>query len=299
MKTPSLIAAGLLAIVGVAGPAASQQNATWTEVIEPFHLMDNIWYVGTAGLSSYLVKTPDGDILLDVGVPGNAAVVERNLDKIGVKLSDIKILLNSHSHYDHSGGLARLKADTHAKLIASEGDKYALEKGVYPGSETNASLSFPPVVVDQTIADGGQVTLGGLTLTAHFTPGHTKGCTTWTWPVKDTDGSTHQVVFFCSATVAANRLAPNPQYPGIIEDYRATFQKVKTFDGDVFLAPHAEFYDMPGKKARLGQPGPNPFIQPGGFHAFAASLQTQFEAALVQQQAAAARAAAARGAASK
>ncbi len=281
--TQWLFGAGL-AVLAVAGPVASQQNPSWAQPTEPFNMIDNVWYVGTAGLSSFLIKTSAGDVLLDVGLPDNAALVEANLAKIGVKLSDIKILLNSHGHFDHSGGLAKLKADTHARLVSSEGERYALEKGVYPGSESSKGLSFPPVAVDQIVADGGKIALGGVTFTAHITPGHTKGCTTWTWPVKDKDGSNHNVVVFCSASVAANRLAPNPQYLGIVEDYRATFAKVKTFDGDVFLAPHSEFYDMAGKREKLDRPGANPFIAPGAFHAFVAGQEAAFNTTLAQQQ---------------
>lgn len=283
MKIAKWGAVAVLAAWSIAGTVSSQ-NATWGQDTEPFQMIDNVWYVGSAGLSSFLIKTSRGDILLDVGLPQNAEMVERHLAKIGVKLSDIKILLNTHSHYDHSGGLAKLKADTGARVIASEGEVYALEKGVYPGSEDNKNLSFPPVKVDDKIADGGKVTLGGVTLTAHITPGHTKGCTTWTFPVKDVDGSAHNAVVFCSSSVAANRLAPNPQYPGIVEDYRTTFAKVKTFDGDVFLAPHSEFYDMPGKRAKLGGSGPNPFIAPGAFHAFVASQERAFDVELARQQ---------------
>jgi metallo-beta-lactamase class B len=141
------------------------------------------------------------------------------------------------------------------------------------------------VKVDQTIGEGQQVTLGDVTLTAHLTPGHTRGCTTWTMPVTDR-GSAHGAVFFCSATVAANRLAPKEQYPGIVADYRRTFQKVKTIPADIYLAPHAEFFDMAAKHARLAAhpDGPNPFIAPGEFQASVAKMAEDFDVQLARQQ---------------
>jgi metallo-beta-lactamase class B len=269
----------------VAVPAFAQQNATWTAPFEPFKVIDNLYYVGSAGLSSWLIVTPKGDILLDVGVPANAEMVEQHIEKLGFKLSDIKILLNSHSHFDHAGGIAKLKTDTGATVMVSEGDKYAVEKGVYPGSENRKNLDFPGVKVDKVVADGDKITLGGVTLTAMITPGHTQGCTSYLMPVKDDQGKAHTVFFFCSATVAANRLAPNPQYPGIVDDYRKTFAKVKTVKADIYLAPHAEFYDLNAKRAAMGPGKPNPFIKPGEVQTAITKFETDFNAGLAQQEA--------------
>lgn len=274
-----------LGAVSLAGGALAWQNATWLRPIEPFQIMGNTWYVGTEGLAAYLVTTPEGHILIDVGLPQNAATVERNIEKLGFRLADVKILLNSHAHFDHSGGLAEVKADTGATLIASEGDRRALEEGIYPGSEGNPVLNFPPVQVDRVIADGETVELGGVIVTARITPGHSAGCTTWTWPITDRDGSQHTAVNFCSASVAANSLVPE-QYPGIVADYRETFEKVKTFDGDIFLAPHGDFYGMLEKRERRNQ-GANPFVAPGAFHRFVAAQQRAFETELARQQEAA------------
>jgi metallo-beta-lactamase class B len=235
-------------------------------------------------LAAYLISTKQGLILLDTGLPQNAPLVEANIRKLGFKLSDVKFLLISHAHFDHAGGLAKLKADTGAWLTANGGEKYALEKGVYPGSESDTSMNFPPVKVDGGVSDGGQVRLGGVTLTAHLTPGHSKGCTTWSWPVKDKDGSAHTAINFCSASVAANSLIPE-QYPGIVADYKTTFAKVKTLNGDVFLAPHAEQMGLDAKKARLGQRGPNPFIDRAGYLNMVAGQEAAFTKALATAQA--------------
>ena len=281
MKSVLTLAAVLAA---TATAAVAQPQSNWSVPTAPYRIIDNTYYVGTAGLSAYLIATKQGLILLDVGMPQNAPLVEESIRALGFKLSDVKFILNSHAHLDHSGGLAKLKADTGAWLTAAEGDRYALEKGVYPGSESRTSLNFPPVKVDGIVADGGQVKLGGVTLTAHMTPGHSQGCTTWTWPVKDKDGSQHTAINFCSASVAANSLVPE-QYPGMVADYKATFAKAKTLPGDVFLAPHAEQMNLDAKKARLSQPGPNPFIDRAGYLALVSAQEADFNKQLAAAQA--------------
>ncbi len=274
----------LLAVVltAVAAPAFAQAN--WAQPAQPYKIIDNTYSVGSAGLTALLIVTPKGAVLLDVGLPQNAALVEANIVKLGFKLSDVKILLTSHGHFDHSGGLARLKADTGATMIAAEAERYALEKGVYPGSEKVTTMNFPGVKVDRAVKDGGVVELGGLKLTAHLTPGHTQGCTTWTWPVKDKDGSAHTAIYFCSASVAANSLVPE-QYRGIVADYRHTFATARAIPGDVFLAPHAEFYDANAKQARLGKTGPNPFIDRAGYLKVIDAQQKGFEESLAKAKA--------------
>jgi metallo-beta-lactamase class B len=273
------LAAGLIA----ASPAAVKQ-AGWAQPIAPFHVIDNVYYVGSAGISSWLITTPKGLILLDAGMPEYAPTVEANVRKLGFKLSDIKIMLISHAHFDHSGGLARIKADSGARLIASAGDRYALERGVYAGSEDNHAFDAPPVKVDTLIMDGGRVGLGGIWLTAMITPGHTAGCTNYLLPVREA-GKPHTAFFFCSASVAANRLAPNPQYPAIVADYRRTFKRLKAIKADVFLAPHAEFFDLEAKRARIGNGGSNPFIVPGELRHVAADFEKDFRQDLAAQTA--------------
>ena len=193
----------------------------------------------------------------------------------------MKILLNSHAHIDHAGGLAKLKVDTGAMLIASAGDRYALEKGVYEGSEDVHLLDFPAVKVDRLIGDGETVELGGVKLTAVLAPGHTKGCTGYSLPVTDR-GVTHQAFFFCSASVAANRLAPNPQYPGIVDDYKRTFAKLKTIKADVLLAPHAEQFDRVAKRAKLDGPV-NPIVREGELQALTQNMEADFTVQLAKQ----------------
>ena len=274
----SLLSGVLVALIPV---AAWAWPSNWTSPTKPFHVIDNVYYVGTEGISAWIIRTPKGLILLDVGMPDAAPLVEENIKALGFKLSDVKILLNSHAHIDHAGGLARLKADTGAVLIASAGDRYALEKGVYEGSEDVHLLDFPAVKVDRLIGDGETVELGGVKLTAVLAPGHTKGCTGYSLPVTDR-GVTHQAFFFCSASVAANRLAPNPQYPGIVDDYRRTFARLKTIKADVLLAPHAEQFDLVAKRAKLDGPV-NPFVREGELQALTQNMEADFTVQLAKQ----------------
>jgi len=264
--------------------AAQSQRENWTKPTEPFTLIGNIHYVGTAGLASFLITTDQGHILLDGALPESVAQIEANIKTLGFKLADIKYLLNSHAHFDHSGGLAQLKQDTRATLVASEGDRSALEGGFYLGSEQIAALKAPPVKVDRVIADGETLKLGSTVLTANLTPGHTRGCTSWSMPVSER-GEAQQVLFFCSSTVAFNRLVNPPQYPGIVEDYEKTFAKAKTLEVDVFLAAHPEFFGMAEKRARQRAGGSNPFIDPQEFRAYMVKSQADFHRQLVEQQA--------------
>ncbi|MEZ5937754.1 MAG: subclass B3 metallo-beta-lactamase [Hyphomonadaceae bacterium] len=270
--------------VTLSGTASAQSN--WNTPTEPFHIVDNVYYVGTEGLAAYLFTTPDGHILLDGALPQSVPQIEVNILKLGFHLSDVKILLNSHAHFDHSGGLAELKAHTGAEMAAMDGDVSALEGGFYLGSEAVKAMNAPPVKVDRILHDGDKVSLGGFTLTAHLTPGHSRGCTSWGFDAKD-HGETYKALVFCSATVAANRITPPLQYDGIVEDYRSTFAKAKTMQVDIPLAPHPEFFGEMQKRAQAeaAPDGPNPFIDPDGFAKLIAKMETDFETTLAKRSA--------------
>ncbi|WP_417591459.1 subclass B3 metallo-beta-lactamase [Parasphingorhabdus sp.] len=258
----------------------------WYAAVEPFQIMGTgrkgIYFVGTEGLGIYFIPTDVGHIVIDSGMPGEGQYVADAIRKLGFDPGDVKILLNSHAHLDHSGGLAELKAMTGAKLVASEGDRSALEGGFYLGSEDDSTMNAPPVKVDRTIGNGEQLKLGDVTLTAHITPGHSRGCTTWTMPVVQ-GGETYEALIFCSATVAANRLVGPPQYEGIVEDYRKTFAMTKDWQPDIFLANHPEFAGLPDKRARQKAGDPLAFVDREGFPALMARLEKAFEAELEKQ----------------
>lgn len=267
--------------------AMAAMYRSWLEPAESFRVLGNVYYVGSRGLGMYLIDTSDGLIVLDGGLPQNADQVLEGIRQLGFDPADVKILLNSHAHFDHSGGLAKLKDVTGAELIASEGDRSALEGGFYLGSEDDHDLDAPPVKVDRIIADGDTVSLGGTVLTARITPGHTRGCTSW-WLTTEDGSAAYDVLFFCSATVAANRLSPDPQYAGIVDDYRRTFDITKDWQPDVFLANHPDFSGLWQARARQVDGDTLAFVDREKFPAFIARMQADFEKTLAAQTAAAA-----------
>jgi metallo-beta-lactamase class B len=266
-------------------PAESRFPTAWLTPTEPFHIIDGIYYVGSEGLGAYLFTTDAGHILLDGGLPENAAHIEAGIAALGFALADVKILLNTHAHFDHSGGLAELKRKSAAPLYAHAGDVSALEGGFYLGSEDVAEWRTPPVTVDRVLEDGDVVELGGRTLTLHHTPGHTRGCSSW-GTTAQTDQGAVEVLVFCSASVAANRLAGPPQYQGIVDDYRATFERARGMTVDVPLAAHPEFFGLLEKReaARAGATV-NPFVDPDAFGALLARFEADFEQQLAEQTA--------------
>ena len=268
----------------LAAAAASGFPAAWTTPAAPFRIIGDLYEVGSAGISTFALKTKAGVILFDAGMADYAPHVLENLKAIGVQPWDVKVIVTSHAHFDHAGGLAALRRATGAKVAVMAQDVKADETGTYAGYEDKTAFRFPPVTVDRVLHDGETVALGGATLTAHLTPGHTAGCTSWTFPLREA-GKTYSVIYQCSMSVAANRIADRPQYPGIADDYRRTFATLKTMHADVFIAPHPEQFDLAAKKARITPGAPNPFVDPTELSKRVAAAQAAFEAELKAQQA--------------
>jgi len=260
-----------------------KERAEWSVPQKPFHVIGNIYYVGMAGVSAFLIVTPKGHILTDGGLPESVPFIEKNIQALGFKLSDVKYLLNSHAHFDHSGGLAKLKADTGAKFIASTGDAPFLESGHIPYGPS-AQIDTAPIKVNRKVKDGDTISLGGVTLTANVMPGHTRGCTTWTMPLVEA-GVTHKVMFFCSISVAGNPIAGKLAYPTIVSDYRASFARLKKMDADIFLAPHGGQFHMEEKLARVKPGAPNPFIDAKELPDMVQKAEAAFNKDLARQQA--------------
>ncbi len=257
---------------------------SWNQPVEPFRIVGNIYYVGASDITSFLITTPQGHILLDGGFVETAPMIRDNIRKLGFKPEDVKYLINSHAHFDHAGGLAQLKEWTGAKFVASREDGALIARGGHDDFAWGDKYPFPAVQPDQTIADDGILSIGAVTMTAHLTPGHTKGCTTWT-TTTEVNGRRYSVVFLCSTSVPGYQLVGNSKYPNIVEDYRRSFAKLKTLPGDVFLAPHGSMFDLAAKRAALkADPKHNPFIVPGELQAFLEQSQRDFEAELKKQQ---------------
>ena len=256
----------------------------WNMPTEPFTIIGNIHYVGTNGLAVYLITTPQGHVLIDTAMPEATSQIKASIEKLGFKVADIKYLINTHAHIDHTGGLAELKALTGAQLISGEADKPLLEGGYYPGRETAVELKFPAVKVDRTVKEGDTVSIGTVNLTAHATPGHSPGCTSWTMNVADVS-AVRSVIFFCSATVALNRLIGSPTHPSIVEDYRKTFAWARSMKPEVLLAPHPEMYGMQAKRAKMTPGIDNPFVSSGEFNTYVAGLEKAFDDGLAKQKA--------------
>lgn len=276
MRPRALLLGAALSLATLATAASAPPPISWIKPTTPFRIADNLYYVGSEGLTALLITTPEGHILIDGPMKSNVGEIEANIRELGFKPTDVKILLNSHAHFDHAAALAQLKRDTGAILAASEGDRPLLETGTYPGYRLK--YRFPKVKVDRVLKDGDTVSLGGVTLTANVTPGHTPGCTTWTFPLK-VDGQTRQALYYCSTSVAANRLAGKGQYPGIVADYRAAFAKLEGMRADVFLAPHGEQFGLAAKRAALKPGAPNPFVDPTELQKTVAASKAAFEKA--------------------
>ena len=263
----------------------AKERVEWNKPQAPFRVIGNLYYVGMAGVSVFLIVTPQGHILTDGGLPESVEAIEKNIQALGFKLTDVKILLNSHAHFDHSGGLAKLKADTGARFIASIGDQPFLESG-HITFGPSAKIDTAPVKLDRAVKNGETVQWGGVTLTANILPGHTPGCTAWTMPLTE-GGKTYRVMFHCSISVGGNELVGNKAFPSIVESYRASFARLKKMQADIFLAPHGGQFDMNEKLAKAKAGGPNPFVDPSELQRFVAKAQQDFDKELASQQAAA------------
>ena len=255
----------------------------WNEPMEPFTVIGNVHYVGTKAISAWLITSRKGHFLIDGVVAQSAPQIAANIAKLGYKIGDVKFLLNSHAHFDHAGGLAGLKQRSGAVMVGSAADKPFLEAGDI-GHGPSGGMKFPPVRVDRIITDRERLLLGEVTLTAHLTPGHSPGCTSWSLDAASVDGQKRRVFFHCSATVAGQSLVPEA-YPGMVANFRATFANTKNLKADIFLANHDSFFDLHVKRARQEAGDANAFVDPSEFQKFNRVMESAFETELARQKA--------------
>lgn len=252
---------------------------SWRQPVTPFRIADNTWYIGTAAISALLVKTKQGAIVIDGGMPQAADMLLANLRTAGVAPRDVRTIVHSHAHADHAGPLAALQRATGATLVSSAESAWLLARGGSDDLHFGDELVFPPVQADRIVHDGEAVTLGGMTLTVHFIPGHTPGSMAWTW-TDMRDGKPVRIAYVDSLSAPGYRLAGHPRLPKLVEDYRRSFDVVRALPCDVLITPHADASGWTPADART------PHAKPMTCKAYADLAQAKFEAELAKQQAA-------------
>ena len=261
----------------VAAVAAAQGNPDWHASFPAFKIAGNLYYVGTADLAVYLVRTPQGNILINSDFAEDVPTVRKSIEQLGFKYSDTKIVLISHAHGDHDGGVGIIQKDTGARVMVMEGDVAEVESKA-PGR--------PAAKVDRVLHDGDTVELGGSTLTARLTPGHTKGCTTWTMQVDEGGRKLNAVIIGSPNVNAGYVLVGNKNYPTIAADYEKTFKALKSLPVDLFLGAHGAYFGMKAKYERAKNGDAKAFIDPAGYKAYVDERESAFRKEWEKQKAA-------------
>ncbi|HUB30425.1 MAG TPA: subclass B3 metallo-beta-lactamase [Terracidiphilus sp.] len=290
----ALAAAFLLAM-----PASADVNPTWTAPFPPFRIAGNapgsprtgpgsrggLYYVGSQDLAAYLLVTPQGDILINSNLTSSPALIRKSVEALGFHWSDIKILLISHAHYDHCAGSAEILRETHAKYEVMAQDVSVVQSGGRTDFQyaNDKTMAFPPAHVDRILHDSNTVSLGGTTLTAHLTAGHTKGTTTWTLDENEGGRTLHVVIVGSPNVNPGYELVRNIRYPRISDDFRHQFQVLSSLPCDIFLGAHGLYFGLQEKYSRFKAGDRNAFIDPAGYKAYVADRQQAFEGELKRQ----------------
>lgn len=268
-----------IAVLLLSPAIALAQPGGWNDPFPPHKVMDNVYYVGTSMLASFLITTPEGHILMSSNYEASVPVIQAGVKELGFEFSDIKILISGHAHPDHIEGDALVKELTGAEVVVGRLEVPDVQSFKHPKGKAQP--------IDRIVDDGDTVSLGGMTLTAHALPGHTKGCLAWSMPMVE-DGKTYYGFIECSLNGQFLKYVGNTDYPTIVEDMRSTYKKAREFPVEVFLSSHGVFYGLDAKYEQLKarKPGdPNPFIDPAGYQSHVAEFEKTFEAALAKQQA--------------
>jgi metallo-beta-lactamase class B len=250
-----------------------QGNPEYHRAFPAFKIAGNLYYVGTADLAIYLIHTPQGNILINSNYKQDVPLLKKSIAQLGFPYSDTKIILISHAHGDHDEAVGLIKKETGARLMVMDAD--------VPEVESTAK-GHPGAHVDRILHDGDAVELGGAKWVAHLTPGHTKGCTTWTAQVRDGGRNLNVVIIGSPNVNTGYYLVNNKKYPRIAEDYEKTFAVLKSLPCDIFLGAHGSYFDLKSKYEK--RDGENPFIDPDGYKAYVASKEAEFRAEWKRQQ---------------
>ena len=283
-----ILAGAFVAVISSLGPLYAQANADWTEPFPPFKIGGNLYYVGSKGLANYLITTPHGHILINSDLEENVPLIRASVEQLGFKFTDIKILLISHAHWDHNAGSDTIKKLTGAKYMVMDADVPVVESGGKTDFQygTVASSLYLPTKVDRVLHDGDEVTLDSTVLVAHLTPGHTKGCTTWTMKLQE-GGKTYNAVIIGSPNVNPGyKLVNNAKYPQIATDYERMFRVLKSLPCDIFLGAHGSYFDLERKYERLKENALAPFVDPEGYKKYVADKEQAFKTEFAKQRAA-------------
>jgi metallo-beta-lactamase class B len=275
----------IFAALLIALPVSAANPPDWTQPLPPFRIAGNLYYVGSVGLASYLVSTPQGNILINSNLESSPDQIRQAIEKLGFHFNDTKILLISHGHFDHCAGSAQILKMTGAKYYVMDSDVPVVEAGGHNDFHygNDKDLWFPPVHVDHALHDGDNVSLGGTVLTAHKTAGHTKGTTTWTLNESEGGKTLHVVIVGSPNVNPGYKLVGNTAYPHIADDYRHQFQVLKSLPCDIFLGAHGDYFDMKAKYQRWKAGDHNAFIDPEGYKSYVADRQQAFEAEFKRQ----------------
>jgi metallo-beta-lactamase class B len=274
----------LLTFVFVCGLFA-QDDPDWTTPHAPFRVVGNVYYVGSKDLASYLITTPQGDILINSNLESSVPQIKKSVEALGFKFSDVKILLISHAHRDHCAGSKLLKQLTGAKYMVMDRDVPVVESGGKADFQYGKKQEnwYPATKVDRVLHDGDEVRFGDVVLVAHLTAGHTKGCTTWTLKVSE-GGKVYNVVIVGGPNVNPEyKLVKSAVYPAMAQDYESTFRTLKSLPCDVFLGAHGSYFGMEEKFARRKAGDVNPFVDPEGYKAYVAEREQAFRKDLARQ----------------
>jgi metallo-beta-lactamase class B len=285
-QSTAMVSVALIVTLFLASSALAQSSPDWTEPFPPFRIAGNLYYVGSKGLANYLVKTPQGNILINSDLEANVPMIEASIEKLGFQFKDTKILLISHAHWDHDAGSAKIKQITGASYMVMDADVSVVESGGKTDFQygNRPEFLYQPTKVDRVLHDGDEVSLGGTVLVAHLTPGHTKGCTTWTMKVTE-GGKAYNVVIVGSPNVNPGyRLIHNQDYPQIAQDYESTWRVLKSLPCDIFLGAHGGYFGLEEKYAQLRDGRDNSFLDPGGYKKFVAHKEQDFRTELAKQQ---------------
>jgi metallo-beta-lactamase class B len=256
-----------LLLITSATIASAQGNPDWHLAIPGFKIAGNLYYVGTADLAVYLIRTPQGNILINGDFAEDVPTIRKSIEGLGFKYSDTKIVLISHAHGDHDQGIGIIQQDTGAQVMVMEGDVEQVQSTA-PGR--------PGAKVGRVLRDGDEVELGGSTLVAHLTPGHTRGCTTWTMQVEEGGKRLDAVIIGSPNVNAGYVLVGNKNYPTIARDYETTFKVLHSLPVDLFLGAHGAYFGMKAKIEKMKTGGANPFIDPAGYKAYISERESAF-----------------------